>query len=133
MGADWRVGGFKASYCGICSTHRTIFGGVSREFVISLVVILIVKYHLSVNIWVTPLMILGAQWYVLFNVIAGASVLPKDLLQVADNLGLKFWLRWRRLILPGIFPYYMTGAITAVGGAWNASIVAEVVQWGKPS
>lgn len=95
-----------------------------------LVVILIVTFHLNVNIWVTPLMILGAQWYVLFNVVAGASVLPKDLLQVADNLGLNMWLRWRRLILPGIFPYYMTGAITAVGGAWNASIVAEVVQWG---
>ncbi|MHB1949456.1 MAG: ABC transporter permease [Gammaproteobacteria bacterium] len=95
-----------------------------------LVVILIVKYHLNVNVWVTPLMILGAQWYVLFNVIAGASQLPKDLLLAADNLGLKYWLRWRRLILPGIFPYYMTGAITAVGGAWNASIVAEVVQWG---
>lgn len=96
-----------------------------------LVVILIVKYQLNVNIWVTPLMILGAQWYILFNVIAGASVLPRDLLQVADNLGVKYWLRWRRLILPGIFPYYMTGAITAVGGAWNASIVAEVVQWGN--
>lgn len=96
-----------------------------------LVVILIVKYHLNVNIWVTPLMILGAQWYVLFNVVAGASVLPKDLLQVADNLGLSRVLRWRRLILPAIFPYYMTGAITAVGGAWNASIVAEVIQWGN--
>src|SRR6185436_12117716 len=96
-----------------------------------LVVILIVTYHLNVNVWVTPLMILGAQWYVLFNVIAGASVLPKDLLLVADNLGLSTWLRWRRLILPGVFPYYMTGAITAVGGAWNASIVAEVVTWGN--
>lgn len=95
-----------------------------------LVVILIVKYHLNINVWVTPLMILGAQWYILFNVVAGASVMPKDLLQVADNLGLGFWLRWRRLILPGIFPYYITGAITAVGGAWNASIVAEVVTWG---
>ena len=94
------------------------------------VVILIVTYHLNVNIWVTPLMILGAQWYVLFNVVAGASVIPKDLLQVADNLGLGLGLRWRRLILPAIFPYYITGAITAVGGAWNASIVAEVVSWG---
>jgi NitT/TauT family transport system permease protein len=96
-----------------------------------LFVILIVTYHLNVNVWVTPLMILGAQWYVLFNVIAGASVIPKDLLQVSDNLGLGLWLRWRRLILPGIFPYYMTGAITAVGGAWNASLVAEVIQWGE--
>lgn len=95
-----------------------------------LVVILIVTFHLNVNIWVTPLMILGAQWYILFNVIAGASVIPKDLLQATDNLGLKRWLRWRRLILPGIFPYYITGAMTAAGGAWNASIVAEVIQWG---
>jgi NitT/TauT family transport system permease protein len=95
-----------------------------------LVVIFIVTFHLNVNIWVTPLMILGAQWYVLFNVIAGTSMIPKDLLQVADNLSLTWWLRWRRLILPGIFPYYITGAVTAAGGAWNASIVAEVVQWG---
>lgn len=95
------------------------------------VVIFIVTYHLNVNIWATPLMILGAQWYILFNVIAGASVIPKDILQVADNLGLSTWLRWKRLILPGIFPYYITGAITAAGGAWNASIVAEVVSWGN--
>jgi NitT/TauT family transport system permease protein len=95
-----------------------------------LFVVMIIKYHLNVNIWVTPLMILGSQWYVLFNVIAGASLIPKDLLQVADNLGVSYWLRWRRLLLPGIFPYYITGAITAVGGAWNASIVAEVVSWG---
>lgn len=95
-----------------------------------LVVILIVTFHLNVNIWVTPLMILGAQWYILFNVIAGASVIPKDLLQVADNFGMDQILRWRKLILPAIFPYYITGAITAAGGAWNASIVAEVVQWG---
>lgn len=94
-------------------------------------VVMIVRYDLNVNVWVTPLMILGVQWYVLFNVIAGASVLPKDLLQVADNLGLSTVLRWRRLILPGIFPYYITGAITAAGGAWNASIVAEVVSWGN--
>ncbi len=94
------------------------------------VVLVIVKYHLNVEIWTTPLMMLGAQWYVLFNVIAGASAIPKDLRQVADNLGLRGWLWWRRLILPGIFPFYITGAITAVGGAWNASIVAEVVTWG---
>lgn len=94
------------------------------------IVMVIVLYHLNPNIWLTPLMILGAQWYILFNAIAGASVLPKDLLQVADNLGLKGWLRWKRLLLPGIFPYYVTGAITASGGAWNASIVAEVASWG---
>jgi NitT/TauT family transport system permease protein len=96
-----------------------------------IIVIFIVHYHLSPNIWLTPLMILGAQWYILFNVIAGAMMLPKDLLQVADNLSVVGRLRWRRLLLPAIFPYYITGAITAAGGAWNASIVAEVVSWGN--
>lgn len=96
-----------------------------------IVVVVIVKYQLNVNVWVTPLIILGVQWYILFNVVAGASVLPKDLLQAADNMNLKAWLRWRSLIIPGIMPYYITGAITAAGGAWNASIVAEVVSWGQ--
>lgn len=95
------------------------------------IVLFIVNYDLSPNIWLTPLMILGSQWYILFNVIAGASSLPKDLLQAVDNLGVTGWLRWRSLFLPGIFPYYITGAITAAGGAWNASIVAEVASWGK--
>lgn len=95
-----------------------------------LVVILIITYHLNVNIWVTPLMILGSQWYILFNVISGTSMIPKDLIQASNNLGLSTRLRWQRLILPAIFPYYITGAITAAGGAWNASIVAEVVSWG---
>jgi NitT/TauT family transport system permease protein len=95
------------------------------------IVVFIVSYHLSPNIWLTPLMILGSQWYILFNVVAGASTLPKDLLQVVDNLGVVGWLRWSRLLLPGVFPYYVTGAITAAGGAWNASIVAEVASWGN--
>lgn len=93
-------------------------------------VIAIVRFHLSVEIWVTPLMILGTQWYILFNVIAGAASIPRDLYLVADNFGLKGWQWWRRLVLPGIFPFYITGAITAAGGAWNASIVAEWVSWG---
>lgn len=94
------------------------------------IVMFIVTYDLSPNVWLTPLMILGAQWYILFNVIAGASVLSKDLIQATDNLGVSGWLRWRCLLLPAIFPYYVTGAITAAGGAWNASIVAEVASWG---
>jgi NitT/TauT family transport system permease protein len=95
-----------------------------------LFVLMIVKYSLNVNIWTTPLMIIGTQWYILFNVIAGAGSIPKDLTHVAANFGLKGWLWWKRLILPAIFPCYVTGALTAAGGAWNASIVAEVVSWG---
>lgn len=94
------------------------------------VVVLIVSNQLNPEIWLTPLMILGAQWYILFNVVAGASQIPKDLHLVADNFGVNVWLRWKRLILPAIMPYYVTGAITAAGGAWNASLVAEVVSWG---
>lgn len=93
-------------------------------------VFFIVTYHLSVDIWSSPLMILGAQWYIAFNVIAGVIALPKDLHQAAGSLDIKGWLWWKRLILPGIFPYYVTGAITAAGGAWNASIVAEALTWG---
>lgn len=96
-----------------------------------LFVIAIVEYNLSVEIWVTPLMILGTQWYILFNVIAGASTIPRELYLAADNFGLKGWIWWKRLALPGIFPFYITGAITAAGGAWNASIVAEWVSWGN--
>lgn len=95
------------------------------------VVLGIVHFKLNVEIWVTPLMILGTQWYILFNVIAGAANLPKDLYQVADNFGVKGWQWWKTLALPAIFPYYITGAITAAGGAWNASIVAEWVSWGS--
>lgn len=96
-----------------------------------LFVIAIVAFNLNVEIWLTPLMILGTQWYILFNVIAGASHIPRDLYLAADNFGLKGWIWWKRLALPGIFPFYITGAISAAGGAWNASIVAELVSWGN--
>lgn len=95
-----------------------------------LMAILIVHFNLNVEIWVSPLMILGTQWYILFNVIAGASALPKELKLAAANFKVTGWLWWRRFILPGIAPYYVTGAITAAGGAWNASIVAEIIDWG---
>lgn len=96
-----------------------------------IVVITIVTFTLNVNIWLSPLMILGTQWYILFNVIAGASQIPQDLWQVAENFGVKGFKWWKRLGFPAIFPYYITGAITAAGGAWNASIVAEWVSWGQ--
>jgi len=96
-----------------------------------LAVWVIATYDLNTEIWLSPLMILGAQWYILFNVIAGASAIPNDLRDVSANLRLKGWHWWRRLALPAIFPSFITGAITASGGAWNASIVAEVIYWGE--
>jgi NitT/TauT family transport system permease protein len=94
-------------------------------------VVLIVHFALDPNIWLSPLMILGTQWYILFNVIAGAAAFPSDLREAAGSLHLKGWRWWMKVILPGIFPYYVTGAITASGGSWNASIVAEVASWGN--
>ncbi|MBT2301202.1 ABC transporter permease subunit [Variovorax paradoxus] len=93
-------------------------------------VLFIVRWHLNPNIWLAPLMVLGTQWYLLFNVIAGASSVPTELRYAARNLGLSGWLRWRRYLLPAVFPSFVTGAITASGGSWNASIVAEYVTWG---
>jgi NitT/TauT family transport system permease protein len=94
-------------------------------------VIAIVTFRLAPNIWLSPLMVLGTQWYILFNVIAGASALPGDLREAAAVYRLNSWTWWRNFALPGIFPYYVTGALTASGGSWNASIVAEVASWGK--
>lgn len=106
------------------------FAAFPANLLFPVVVVLIVHFDLNVDIWTSPLMVLGTQWYILFNVIAGAASLPSDLRDAAGNLGLRGLLRWRRFILPGIFPAYLTGAITASGGSWNASIVAEVVSWG---
>jgi NitT/TauT family transport system permease protein len=93
-------------------------------------VIAIVATGASPDIWLSPLMVLGTQWYILFNVIAGASAFPTDLREAASVYQLRSWTWWRRVMLPGIFPYYVTGALTASGGSWNASIVAEVASWG---
>ncbi len=93
-------------------------------------VIGILTWKLNPDIWLSPLIVLGTQWYILFNVIAGASALPNDLKEAAGIFRLRSWQRWRDFILPGIFPYYVTGALTASGGSWNASTVAEVVSWG---
>ncbi len=94
-------------------------------------VVAIVASGANPNIWLSPLMVLGTQWYILFNVIAGASAFPTDLREAASVYQLRSWTWWRRVILPGIFPYYVTGALTASGGSWNASIVAEVASWGN--
>ena len=93
-------------------------------------VILILKYSLDANIFLLPLMILGTQWYLLFNVIAGASAFPQDLRDASQEFRVKGIMWWRKVALPGIYPYILTGAITASGGCWNASIVSELVKWG---
>jgi NitT/TauT family transport system permease protein len=90
----------------------------------------IVKWKLNPDIYLSPLMILGTQWYILFNVIAGASQIPAEMRYVAANFRVTGWLWWRKVALPAVLPFYVTGAITASGGSWNAAIVAELASWG---
>jgi len=84
----------------------------------------------GLNLAAILLMLMGTQWYLLFNIIAGASAIPQDLKYTTALLQLSRWERWRTLILPALFPYIITGGITASGGAWNASIVGEYVEFG---
>jgi NitT/TauT family transport system permease protein len=92
-------------------------------------VALVLAFNLNPDIWLSILIITGTQWYIVFNVIAGAAAFPNDLREAAENFRIRGWDWWARVMLPGILPYYFTGAITASGGSWNASIVAEYVKW----
>jgi NitT/TauT family transport system permease protein len=123
--------GLKPKVANIMQPIAQFLAAFPANLLYPVVFMLIVHYGLNVNIWSAPLMILGTQWYILFNVIAGASNLPQELQLATKNYGVKGWLWWKKLILPAIFPYYITGAMTAAGGSWNASIVAEVVSWGN--
>ncbi len=91
----------------------------------------IVEWKLNPDIYLSPLMILGTQWYILFNIIAGASAIPAEMRYAAANLGVNGWLWWRKVALPAVLPFYVTGAITASGGSWNAAQVAELATWGN--
>jgi NitT/TauT family transport system permease protein len=77
------------------------------------------------------MIMLGTQWYVLFNVIAGVSAIPTQITEVSETFGLRRFRWWRYYMLPAIFPYIVTGIISAAGGAWNSAIAAEVIQWGS--
>ena len=90
---------------------------------------LVLAFNLNTNIWLSFLIIFGTQWYIVFNVIGGAAAFPNDLREASANFHVRGWQWWRQVILPGIATYYLTGAITASGGSWNASIVAEYVKW----
>jgi NitT/TauT family transport system permease protein len=106
-----------------------VLASFPANFIFPFAVVVFLDLHISLDYGAILLMLLGSQWYVLFNVIAGASAVPSDLKEAMDNLGVRGLDRWRRLVLPGVFPAYVTGAITAAGGAWNATIVAEIVYY----
>jgi NitT/TauT family transport system permease protein len=95
---------------------------------VPLVTLALVWLRVPFGVGCVALMLLGAQWYILFNVIAGASAIPADLKEVADAYSMGRWRRWTRLYVPCVLPYLLTGLVTAAGGAWNATIVSEYVQ-----
>jgi NitT/TauT family transport system permease protein len=101
------------------------------NFIFPFATLFFIRSHISINWGSIFLMSLGAQWYILFNSISGAMSIPTDLREMATDIGLRGWRLWRKLIIPGIFSAWVTGGITASGGAWNASIIAEVVAWGQ--
>jgi NitT/TauT family transport system permease protein len=106
-----------------------VLASFPANFIFPFVVVFFLNTGISINYGSVLLMALGTQWYILFNVIAGASAVPSDLKEAMDNLGVRGWKRWQRMIIPAIFPAYVTGAITAAGGAWNATIVAEFIKY----
>jgi len=122
--------GFKPRVARIAQPLAQIAASFPVNMAFPFVVGFYVAHHIGMN-WGSILLIaMGTQWYILFNVIAGAMAVPNDLMEAARTYGLRGWALWRTLILPAIFPFWVTGACTAAGGAWNASIVAELATWG---
>jgi NitT/TauT family transport system permease protein len=121
--------GFNPKLARIAQPFAQLAASVPATALFPVLLLALIRMGGGLGVGSILLMLLGTQWYVLFNVIAGASAVPSDLKEAMDNLGVHGVERWRRLILPAIFPAYITGAITAAGGAWNATIVAEIVYY----
>ena len=122
--------GLNPSVARIAQPIAQFMAAFPANLMFPLAVMAIVRSGLNPEIWLSPLMIFGTQWYILFNVVAGASGIPTELRLAARNFGLKGWLMWRRFLIPAVFPSLLTGLVTAAGGSWNASIVSEYVTWG---
>jgi NitT/TauT family transport system permease protein len=122
--------GFNPKLARLSQPLVQICASFPANFLFPFATLVFIRFGVSLNWGSMLLMALGAQWYLLFNVIGGAQSVPNDLREMADSLGLRGLQRWKFLIGPAIFGSWVTGAITASGGAWNASIVAEVVSWG---
>jgi NitT/TauT family transport system permease protein len=122
--------GFNPKLARLLQPVALFLASFPANFIFPFATLAFLRFQIPINIGSVLLMALGAQWYILFNSIAGAQSIPTDLREMADDCDLTGWNRWRRLIIPGIFSSWVTGGITASGGAWNASIVSEVVTWG---
>jgi NitT/TauT family transport system permease protein len=130
IGAAWTIPagvaiGFNPKLARIAQPLAQIAASVPATALFPVVLLLLIKVGGGLGLGSIVLLLLGTQWYVLFNVIAGAMAIPTDLKECCSTFGIRGWELWKKLILPGIFPYLVTGLVTASGGAWNASIVAE--------
>jgi len=130
LGALWTIPvgvaiGFNPRLARIAQPLSQIAASVPATALFPVVLLVLIRLGGGLGLGSIVLLLLGTQWYILFNVIAGAIAIPTDLKEAASVFGIRGWERWRKLILPGIFPFLVTGMITASGGAWNASIVAE--------
>jgi NitT/TauT family transport system permease protein len=130
LGALWTIPagvaiGFNPKLARIAQPLAQIAASVPATALFPVVLLLLIRAGGGLGIGSIVLLLLGTQWYILFNVIAGAIAIPTDLKECCSVFRLKGIERWKKLILPGIFPYLVTGMVTASGGAWNASIVAE--------
>ncbi len=133
LGALWTVPvgvaiGFNPKLARIAQPLAQIAASVPATALFPIVLLLLIRVGGGLGLGSIVLLLLGTQWYILFNVIAGAMAIPTDLKEAAALFKFTTGQRWRKLILPGIFPYLVTGLVTASGGAWNASIVAEYFQ-----
>ena len=130
LGSLWTIPagvaiGFNPRLARIAQPLAQIAASVPATALFPVVLLILIRMGGGLGAGSIVLLLLGTQWYILFNVIAGAIAIPTDLKEAASVFGIRGWERWRKLILPGIFPFLVTGMITASGGAWNASIVAE--------
>jgi NitT/TauT family transport system permease protein len=117
--------GFNPRLARVVQPFAQVLASVPASAFYPVLLIGLLKIGGGLGIGSIALMLLGTQWYILFNVIAGAMSIPSDLREVSTLFRFTRWQRWTRLILPGIFPYLITGMVTASGGAWNASVMAE--------
>jgi NitT/TauT family transport system permease protein len=134
IGAAWTIPagvaiGFSPRLARVAQPLAQIAASVPATALFPVILLVLIRLGGGLGIGSIVLLLLGTQWYILFNVIAGAIAIPTDLKEACSVFGLKGWERWRKLILPGIFPYLLTGLVTASGGAWNASILAEYVHF----
>jgi NitT/TauT family transport system permease protein len=130
IGAAWTIPvgvwiGFNPRLARVAQPLAQIAASVPATALFPVVLLILIRMGGGLGIGSILLLLLGTQWYILFNVIAGAMAIPTDLKEVCSVNRIVGWERWRKLILPGIFPYLVTGLVTASGGAWNASIIAE--------